>query len=666
MLNRSCCFDAQPRRRGLPTGYVRAVEIFLGLIFHSIDGIEDRATAILRGERGLPSWHSEQSSPLLVNSLADSWRRSGTMKELEQVLAGVDTGDESELSTRDLYEKLEGAFMERLNINDDCNTRASLLSPPRTSTPPALQQPTYDMVADNASAMHTVADETPLIPSFRNGNEPMDLPHDWSHLLDRYFTDTHAWFPIAPKHDVLRQAFCLANSNLDIEDLDCVVSKGDRAALFATLAYACYRNTLSDHDPSELVEDSFAPSEESQHEAPSMSLAGRLQNEAMSILNQGNDQVAHDAGHVQALLVLTILQVDQGSLTQAWITIGQAVHIAVILKIIPSSLQQAERVVTDKQRRLFLGIYILETLIAFTLERRPYLQKTDLAMIGLLPVDSIEEWEAWRPLNPRESTTGRETRTPGRLLSTFNAFLDLVAILNDQAHGLHSLEETLGRVQSWKTNHPSARPKTLSSIEVITIETPPQTLNLMIASLSIDAFLQIKLFLAQKNSQSPAALLSSPAPARESIEAIIRHRRVVIPSKSCPLMTIYMSLIESQVDIQGRTCNLSNLQHLPEPNPRLIRPANDERSLGSPSLLTATAGPAATHPAVGNTVSDELQVFEDFSGNAFDTRFSDKSLFDSLSFLDTADCSHQSGRFLENLGISSEVTPFDIEALFGQ
>jgi hypothetical protein len=69
-------------------------------MFHSMGGIEQCATAILRGEKGVPAFQSEAASSSMVSSLADLWRRSGTMKELERLLADVDPGDEAELSAR--------------------------------------------------------------------------------------------------------------------------------------------------------------------------------------------------------------------------------------------------------------------------------------------------------------------------------------------------------------------------------------------------------------------------------------------------------------------------------------------------------------------------------------------------------------------------------------
>jgi hypothetical protein len=594
-LDRTCCFDAQPRRRGLPTGYVRAVEVLLGLMFHSIDGIEHCATSILRGETSLPAFNREQPSFSPVTSLADSWRRSGTMKELERLLAGVDPGDECELSTRDLYEKLEGAFMNRLIVDNNCYTRIELPSPHRITSPPVSEQLAPDLAPETPSPVLPVAYSTPSVPFLPDYNEPMDLPHDWSRLLERYFTDTHTWFPVAPKHDLLRQAFSIANSISDMEGQKCVVSDGDRAAVFATLAYACYRDALSVYDTPGQFGDLLDPSEKAQHEPPSLSLAKRLQNEASSVLTKGKERSDYDSGHVQALLVLTILQIDQGLLKQAWITIGQAVYVAVILNIIPASQRSSHVVIDDKLRRLFLGIYILETLIAYTLERRPYLQRSDLAKIGPLPVDSIEEWEAWRPLDTQDSSTRNRTHTPGRSLSTFNTFLDLVTLLNNQAHGLSSLSETLGHFQSWRTIQPQSRRNAIVALNAVSIDTPPQILNITLASLSIDAMLQIKCVL-QESSPDPALPSAIPASAHRSLETIAKHRRLVKASQACPLMTVYLSMIGSHMNMHEKPYALSAVQQQPGFIHQSTGLTNSEKSLDylqfpTPASCTISAQP---------------------------------------------------------------------------
>lgn len=513
------------------------------------------------------------------------------MKELERLLAGVDPGDECELSTRDLYEKLEGAFMNRLVVDQNCYTRIQLPSPHRTTSPPVSEQLAPDMAPNIPSPMLPVAPLSPPAPLLRDYNEPTGLPHDWSHLLERYFTDTHTWFPVAPKHDLLRQAFSLANSSSVIEGQGCAVSDGERAAVFATLAYACYRDALSVNDTPEQFGDLLNPLEDTQQEPSSFSLAKRLQNEAATFLAKAKERSDYDSGHVQALLVLTILQIDQGHLKQAWITIGQAVYVAVILNIIPSSQGSSHVVIDDKLRRLFLGIYILETLIAYTLERRPYLQRSDLAKIGPLPVESIEEWEAWRPLDTRDSSTRKRTHNPGRSLSTFNTFLDLVTLLNNQAHGLSSLSETLRHFQEWRTIQPQSRRNPIAALDAVSIDTPPQILNITLASLSIDAMLQIKYAL-------PSAI---PTSAHESLKTIVRHRSLVKTSQACPLMAVYLSMIGSHMDMYEKSDALPAVQQQSVFTDRFTGPTNSEKSLDYLQFPTPASCTFSAQPLLPNT-----------------------------------------------------------------
>ncbi|PVI05551.1 hypothetical protein DM02DRAFT_554302 [Periconia macrospinosa] len=664
--NKNCFFDAQTRRRGLPTGYVRAVEILLGVLLQAIDGLDKCAIAILRGEKSLPSGIGEQPSPSLVSSLAESWRRSETMKELVETLARLDSGDEFELSTRDLYDKLEGAFMNRLVVDNNNNGRIELTSPHRTTSPSA-----YDQVESSIAPEFPIAspivhrrEQIPLLqiraepePLLHIRDQPMKLPSEWSYLLDRFFTDTHAWFPIAPKHDVLRHAFCLANN--DTGDQVCLISNGERAALFAMLAYSSYRDTLSHRQ--------LRVSEQVQHDPAAFQLSRNLQNEATSILARSEQQVEYDPGHVQALLVLTILRIDQGDLLQAWITIGRAVYAAALLNIIPAQTGNARP--DDKHKRLFLGVFVLETMLAYNLGHRPYLRRSDLAKVGPLPVDSIEEWEAWRPLNPSfNPPTRKTTHIPGRSLSTFNSFLELVTILNDQAHGVCNLAQTKENFQAWKTTLPPPHRDANSTLETANNDTPPQTLNLALASISVETLFQIKSDCIQKGSSNPAITA-----AHQTLNAITRYKRVVNAFQAFPLTTLYLNILKTQANILDPPPTSNDIQQFAVPANRSTIQPNDERSLDYLQIPTPTSLTLQTpHATVPNTTdrseqiegSNSARAFDDIENHGHTNLVQDGSLFDSLSFLDTTDCSHQSGQFLRNLGIFSEIAPFDIEALF--
>jgi hypothetical protein len=633
-LQRTCCFDAQPKRRGLPTGYVRAVEVLLGLMFQSIEGMEHCMTSILRGEKSLPAWHREQPSSSLVSSLADSWRRSETMKELERLLADIDHGDETELSTRDLCDRLENAFINRLLIDENCNTRIELLSPSRTTSPAAFEDfassaaleipvttlpdphPTppvtvlqdcngpMDLPPDWSSeipvAMLPDPQPTPPVTVVQDCSAPMDLPSDWSHLLERYFTDTHTWFPITSKHDMLRQAFCLANKDYETEYQEGLISNGDRAALFASLAYACYRDALSHEDIPEQLSASIEFAEEARNQSASFNLARKMQIETKSILAKGEEVTDYDSGHVQALLVLTVLQINQDLLAQAWITIGKAVYTAILLNIIPNSERPSQSIVDDRQRRLFLGLYVLETLIAYALEKRPYLQAADIAKVGFLPVDSIEEWEPWRPLDVQQSSTGKRIHTPGRSLSTFNTFLDLVTLLNKQAHGLFSLEQTSESFQSWRTTQPLSHRNAIVALGGTSAHTPPQMLNINLASLTIDATLQIKSGLAKDGSLGPAPFSAIPASAHRCLDAILRHGRLVAPSQTCPLMPLFMSILKKQTNIPDFPHVLNEFQRLTAPTEQSTRRTDKEKSLDFFQLQTPSSSALLTHSAVSS------------------------------------------------------------------
>jgi hypothetical protein len=307
-----------------------------------------------------------------------------------------------------------------------------------------------------------------------------------------------------------------------------------------------------------------------------------------------SEEIGYDHGCVQALLVLTILQIDQGFLSQAWITIGKAVYTASLLNIIPSAELPSQPMVDDKQRRLFLGLFVLETLVAYALGKRPYLHISDFTKIGPLSVDSIEEWEPWRPLEVQQSSTGQRTHIPGRSLSTFNAFVDLVTLLNKQVHGLVGLEQTMESFQSWKTRQPSSHRNTIATIEGANTRTPPQMVNIILASLTVDATLQIKTVLAKESRPGPASFATISASAQQSLEAIISHaRHITLPRTSC-LMPLFMSIIKAQTNIHELPLARDEAQQPTAPTDEFPRP---EASLDYFEMQTQPSSTLLVHSA---------------------------------------------------------------------
>ncbi|CAI6299608.1 unnamed protein product [Periconia digitata] len=145
---------------------------------------------------------------------------------------------------------------------------------------------------------------------------------------------------------------------------------------------------------------------------------------------------------------------------------------------------------------------------------------------------------------------------------------------------------------------------------------------------------------------------------------IKEYKTLAKPSGTCPLVSIYESVLKGHMNNLDLTLPAENVPQLGTSVSQYTGPTNIEKAInhfplstpaGSSSLL---AQPVMRNPSIVPTYEGGLETHPNL--------LPDTSLFDSLSFLDTADCSHQSEQFLANLGISNEIAPFDIEALFAR
>lgn len=142
----------------------------------------------------------------------------------------------------------------------------------------------------------------------------------------------------------------------------------------------------------------------------------------------------------------------------------------------------------DNQSRTVCGCFILETLIAARLSRRPYLRRSDVRLTAL-EANGIEEWEPWQ-LHQASNIVFSGVRSPGHVSSIFNQLAALVSVLNDLIST--PFEDRSGRSVSHATTNMEIWVKQLpAQCQVFLDEkskskaTSPQVLNLSLAFGSI-------------------------------------------------------------------------------------------------------------------------------------------------------------------------------------
>ncbi|KAJ5135738.1 uncharacterized protein N7515_005016 [Penicillium bovifimosum] len=463
-ISRPCAYNVNPKKRGLPTGYLRSLELLWGLVFQRIRGSEDLIRELMRSIN-LPDILLDKEAEK-SDSLMASFKNSTALRDIEHILAILEQPEEERKRSLQAYAKGEtpldideiiaSAGAQEWHVPENMKhqeTPASGGSPPGAAMGVSpIPTPGPRQTGDSGGKTATPSDS--VSPSFTfpsnlaeprstSMKRPLRLPENAWPLFDVYFSYTHCWFPILEKHDILRTAYQYTEADVCISCL--APGSGEHAALWAVLTLASLQ------DESMPADRSIDPQSNKQMSSSDMFMTARH--------FVPPESGPYDTGHVQALLILGLVKFGQQDWTSSWMLVGQAVRIARVLGLDePQQLARAKHV--------FLGCFVLETLISESTSRCPSLRKADLAKIGHLTADGLEEWHPWEDqtkLRPTPSSRAPMQRGPIQALSTFNHLVDLLSILNelcclkqDSTLSRAQLEQLKLQLQRWEAEIPKA------------------------------------------------------------------------------------------------------------------------------------------------------------------------------------------------------------------
>ncbi|KAJ5677840.1 uncharacterized protein N7477_003473 [Penicillium maclennaniae] len=443
-LSRPCTYKANPKKRGLPTGYIRSLELLWGLVFQKIQNSEEVMRALIRSIN-LPSHLATMGKEAEgSDTLLSSFKNSTVLRDIERILVVLEQPEEERERLLQAYregdtpldidgilassEALEWQIPEGLERRETPLTAG--MSPSRASMIGSAPRSGY-CTKECGVQTSTVDDfDSSLAIAFDPGDSrmistssPLQLPYNAWPLLDIYFSYTQCWFPILEKHDILRTAFQYTEG--DVYMSRTAPGSGDHAALWAVLTLASLQDAS--------IEPAGDMDAHSNKSNPS-----QLYNTARNLIP--SEVGPYEVGHVQALLILSLIKFGQQEWTAAWMLVGHAVRIALTLGLdqlsfsgTPLRSSEQEKQV-GRAKHVFLGCFVLETLIAEQTSHCPSLRKDDLSRVGLINEDGLEEWHPWEDqtgLRPTQSARSSMQRGPLHALSTFNRLVSLVSILND-------------------------------------------------------------------------------------------------------------------------------------------------------------------------------------------------------------------------------------------
>lgn len=385
---------------------MRGLEKLWALSICNIDGLEDTMLSLLgttaeaagRRDHLMNLWTNDGAS----ETMHESWKTSRLYGALEKMLSNPDASPSRGPEKRS-REEIDGegtAWGFRIDRNSASTQNAPRVVEPSPTSPPAKR-----------ARLSNSSDESPM-PLDSGVTSSLQLPVQTSQLLDEYFAVTHSWFPILAKHKILRASYLYVNGPLSLAST--THGSGNHAALWAILSYAISQSQTNFRGGSlerlNRTKEYYAISR--------------------ALIPSETDQ--YEIGHVQALLLLTMVNIGLEDWTAAWLLSGQAVRMAISMGL--GSLADVRR--TDDLRQgkaVFLGCFVIDSLLSFRISRRPCMHPRDLASTGLLEEDGLEEWNSWSDVLP--STDGKQgTNAPRRgpllALSCFNRLVELASVLN--------------------------------------------------------------------------------------------------------------------------------------------------------------------------------------------------------------------------------------------
>jgi hypothetical protein len=443
------CTYRPTKKRGLRTGYVRALETLLGLLFTTVQGLDPWVAALFQGQETAPLFrfdHLEsQSTDVSVEAFIDAWRKSALLKQIEQALSteGHDDDDVTD-SVKGFDRKALQASVVAANVLRSHGTVALQTSDGSLPTPIDFHPASHTVsIEEDAAQPRSSPGNSLLIEAFTEFEQsvplPSDagadavgddalsnieqrtstpLPPDWRSLLDLYFSTTHCWLPMCQKHELLRTAYVMASdaSTQGLGETGVPVTHGERACLNAILYYASLQRSIGDTRSGNREDYVWTREATTCCSAIQSLLPDKIE--------------SYEIGHVRALLIMTLINIACGNQKQAWTSTGVTIyHIALLAK----PQLRHERPTSDLgegAKRTVLCCMALDSLVAAWNGLRPYFTRSDIVSIGPLLTDGLEEWEPWKSHQPPNGSV-LDFHAPGRSLSTFNQVINLVSVLND-------------------------------------------------------------------------------------------------------------------------------------------------------------------------------------------------------------------------------------------
>lgn len=379
---RACTYTAAVKKRGIQPGYIRALELALAYLFQRNPENENFINDELAqsGPASILLGRNSKES----NELHRRWRKSRFYTGVDQVLSGGEPArrDPSELSSPDSDE-----------------------GGPNTAEPSSRDLPQGDGPSDLTNSTKVPLQQYPT------KSTRLFIPLDSWRLMETYFTYT-CWFPISEKHDLMKLSYSYPPEGLTLSPTS--PGSGPHAELWSVLALASVHETNIQY--------------------PAAAAPARLYATARSLIP--DESGVFDLRHVKALLNLAIFNIAHALMEPAWLIVAYASRIL-------QSMSQNTPVIEPRFKHTLYGCFILDSILALQLDRRPYFRLQEIKEQGAIDDNGLDEWQPWEG-GSRLATS----RTPVLALSTFNSWPDILDLLITERC---SAQDRLSLLKAWES-----------------------------------------------------------------------------------------------------------------------------------------------------------------------------------------------------------------------
>ncbi|KAH7160428.1 hypothetical protein B0J13DRAFT_644059 [Dactylonectria estremocensis] len=417
MAQSPCRYGSGMKKRGLPTGYVRSLELLWALVFTVVPNSMSIVNELIPEIQFALDSHAKlvMVSRLVGDPdvLRQAWENSGIQTELDHLLPTASDNINMVTTPARIGEQLESTVdLPHFTVRSFEAIQSGSTDGGRPISDPIT------WLEDTNKA------ETPSPQRISMVNEPSPedvgstvFPQHARRLLDLYFAHTHCWLPMVQRHKMYEIMYSSSPA--------AIAEAGSLATFWAILAYASLQESREPFGPAS------APDNHGVFLAPEQIYAKARQ--------QIPNEEAQEPDYVQALLILSLFRMYRGEFAKAWHLIGQAVRLSLDLGTLPADSSGSSSAAgggnDDKQTRQLLSCFVLDTVVSCHLGKPPHLRTVDIRSLPPPVETGPDEWEP-RTVCLAESEYRRRStysgdHQPQRAMSIFNCYVGVIRILND-------------------------------------------------------------------------------------------------------------------------------------------------------------------------------------------------------------------------------------------